>query len=68
MFTASQIIAALIDRLGGQPVTLTIADVTKYQTKWPTLVTGNEDDTITVSISPDTIPMNIEAHAQIGSK
>jgi len=59
MFTASQIIAALIERLGGEPVTLTLADVAKWQTKWPTRVDGDEDGTqITLSISPDTLATN----------
>ena len=59
MFTASQIIAALIERLGGEPVVLTMADVTKWGTKWPTLVIGSEDGTeVTVSISPDTFAAN----------
>jgi len=69
MFTASQIIAALIEKLGGQPVTLTFADLTKHGTKWPTLIVGNpEDDNITVSVSPDTIVENIKAHALVQGK
>ena len=59
MFTASQIISALIEKLGGEPVTLTVADVTKWQTKWPTKVEIDADGTqITVSISPATFAEN----------
>lgn len=59
MFTASQIIAALIEKLGGEPVVLTVADVTKWGTKYPTLLQGDEDGTqVTVSISPDTFASN----------
>ena len=59
MFTTSQIIAALVDKLGGGPILLTIADVTKWGTKYPTLLEGDEDGKqIMVSISPDTLVRN----------
>lgn len=59
MFTPSQIIAALIEKLGGEPVTLTVADVIKWQTKYPTLLTLSEDQSeLTVEISPATSATN----------
>lgn len=59
MFTGSQIIAALVDRLGGGPITLTVADVTKWGTKWPVRLLGDDDGVeITVFISPDTLEKN----------
>ena len=52
--TASQIIAALIKRMGGNPVELTFAELMAFQTKWPTVLESNEDcNTFTVSIGSD---------------
>ena len=59
MFTASQIIAALVERLGGGPIVLTLADAAKWQTKYPTLLQASDDGTeITVSISPKAFATN----------
>lgn len=55
--TASQIIAALIKKLGGEPVTLTFAEVMAFKTKWPTQLLSNEDGTeITLTVAPDQAP------------
>lgn len=42
MFTDSQVISALIQRLGGGPITLTLAELGAFGTKYPTKVTFNE--------------------------
>ena len=41
--SASQIMAALIKRLGGGPVVLTYAEVMAFETKWPTKLESDED-------------------------
>lgn len=55
--TASQIIAALIQRLGGGPITLTYEEVVAFQTRWPTQLLSSEDGIeITLTVAPDQAP------------
>lgn len=61
MPTASQIIAALIMRLdpASKSVTLTMAELMAFETKWPTTVRGDDDgSTITVIVEPDALRTN----------
>lgn len=51
--TASQIIAALVVRLGGGPVTLTSAELSTFGSSHPTVLQSNDDYTFTLSVEPD---------------
>lgn len=51
-FSPSQIIATLILKAGGEPITLTIAELQAWQSFQPTIVTTHNDGRITISVDP----------------
>lgn len=58
MPTASQIIAALVAKMGGSSVTLTDAEIFAFGTKWPTRVEWNNDGTVTLCVDPEQLDTN----------
>ncbi len=59
-FSPSQIIATLILRMGGTPITFEIAELQAWVSTQPTIVTDHGDGRITISLEPlDNLPQEV---------